>query len=498
MGEVRAVREDDRRSAGTSRLYGGSAVPKGHRLPRTQSLAALAGAMWVGTFLGREVPRLAGMQMVMLLLCVVAVVVSPRIFTAVVCAVLVGVAGGATAWHATSVPDSAPCNGMAVVRSDPRVRFGATSLILEIDGVRWRVSARGRVAGALSRVMAGETVRVEATCEAGTGVWADRDRIRHVVGRAKVRAVSETSGAGGGLARASNRVRRALVDGIAGVPENLRGLFTGLAVGDDRAQPQEMIDDFRASGISHLTAVSGQNVAYLIAMFSPLLTRLGRWWRLAAVLSLIVWFTVLTRAEPSVVRAAVMAGLVAISGAIGAGLNARTVLSGTVMVLLVVDPMLAWSVGFSLSVGATAGLAWWSAPISAVLGRRFPGAMVLSSTLAAQAGTAPVLLMVFGGIPVSTLVANPLVIGIAGFVMTVGVPLAVLASFVPWCVPLVAGLLTPALWWIAFVARVCAESGPTGWWNLLAWCAVLAWYLRRALRRRTTLPCGKVETWPHG
>lgn len=462
-----------RRSAGTTRLYGAEVAGLGHFMPRTSTLATAAAVVWLATLAGRQVPALAGTRLLVALFCVCAATVAPRARTVAWCLVAIGVAGGAGAWHGVSVPESASCTGRAVVRTDPRTRGGATNIVLEIEGVRWRVVARGRTGGMLARTAAGEVLDVEATCERGTGEWASRDRVRHIMGRAHVVQVAEVRGAGSALTRASNRVRRALVDGTTDVPESLRGLFTGLAVGDDRAQSQEMIDDFRATGISHLTAVSGQNVAYLLAMMSPILSRLGRWWRLGAVLALIGWFTVLTRAEPSVVRAGVMAGLVAISGAVGAGLNARTVLSSTVIVLLVVDPMLAWSVGFALSVGATAGLAWLSAPITQYLGARIPARSVIASTLAAQAGTSPVLLFVFGSIPVMTLVANPLVIGVAGVVMTIGVPLALVGALVPWTAPLVAAVLTPPLWWIAAVADVAAAIGPTGWVNAACWCGAL-------------------------
>jgi competence protein ComEC len=44
------------------------------------------------------------------------------------------------------------------------------------------------------------------------------------------------------------------------MPPDDAALFRGLVVGDDRAQSDAMIERFRASGLSHLTAVSGQNV----------------------------------------------------------------------------------------------------------------------------------------------------------------------------------------------------------------------------------------------
>jgi len=67
---------------------------------------------------------------------------------------------------------------------------------------------------------------------------------------------------GGPIAVASNRVRRAIERAATALPDDDGALFRGLVVGDDRDQPRAMIDRFRASGLSHLTAVSRQNVTY--------------------------------------------------------------------------------------------------------------------------------------------------------------------------------------------------------------------------------------------
>ena len=86
-----------------------------------------------------------------------------------------------------------------------------------------------------------------------------------------------------------------------------RALYAGFVLGDDRGQPVEITDDFRASGLSHLLVVSGQNVAFVLALVSPLLRRLRLGWRLVAGLALLLLFGVLTRWEPSVLRAEAMA-----------------------------------------------------------------------------------------------------------------------------------------------------------------------------------------------
>jgi competence protein ComEC len=283
-----------------------------------------------------------------------------------------------------------------------------------------------------------------------------------------VQSVSEDFSEGSIAVRAANRMRVALRDGVALMPRNLQALFAGLVIGDDRDQSREMVSQFRASGLSHLCAVSGQNVAYLLAALSPVLRRLRRNGRFIAVLMILAWFVLLTRAEPSVLRAAVMAGLVAVNAASGTSMNARTILASTVIVLLVLDPMLAWSVGFALSVGATAGLAWLSGRLGNIIGRHG----MLAATLAAQVGTMPVSFFVFGYVPVVSLIANPLALWVAGMVMMVGLPLALLASLLTPLVPLVSWAMTIPVAWVAGVARICSEVSPHGSLNVGLWLCV--------------------------
>lgn len=361
------------------------------------------------------------------------------------------------------------------------------SVVLKYHGVRYQVNAYGPPAWALRPRLAGEMVRFEGTCGDLTGRFARTQRIAHVVGRITLTRVAEEFGEGSAAVRIANRMRRAMVRGVDAMPQDLRALFTGLVIGDDREQPREMILQFRSSGLSHLTAVSGQNVAYLLAVLSPLLLRLRRGASWCVTMAILLWFVLLTRAEPSVLRAAFMAAVVATNGAIGRRQNARAVIALTVIMLLLIDPMLAWSVGFALSVGATVGLAWFSARLGKVVG----GRGVVAATLAAQLGTAPVSLAVFGYVPVISLLANPFALGVAGAVMMFGLPVALVAGIIPFLVTPVSWVMTIPVAYVAFVARIAATISPHGMLNVLLWLFVpiVLWrrYRLQSARRPTAV-----------
>jgi competence protein ComEC len=185
---------------------------------------------------------------------------------------------------------------------------------------------------------------------------------------------------------------------------------------------------FRASGLSHLLVVSGENVAFVLALASPVLRRVGLRWRWALTLGLLGFFGLLTRWEPSVLRAGAMAALACTASTLGRPTSRLRLLALAVSAVVLVDPLLVHSLGFRLSVGATVGIALLAAPI----GRRLPGPAwlvePLAVTMAAQVGVAPIALPAFGGLPVASLPANLLAVPAAAPLTAWGLTGGVLAG----------------------------------------------------------------------
>jgi hypothetical protein len=150
------------------------------------------------------------------------------------------------------------------------------------------------------------------------------------------------------ILKAAESMRSGLREATAGTSDDVRGLLPALVVGDTGAMPSLLVADLRASGLAHLTAVSGANVAIVVA--SALL--LARWsgvrgWTLIAFgLVVVAWFVVLARPQPSVMRAAVMGSVGIVGVAVAGRAQALRALLGSVLLLLMVDPWLSRSWGF--------------------------------------------------------------------------------------------------------------------------------------------------------
>jgi competence protein ComEC len=275
---------------------------------------------------------------------------------------------------------------------------------------------------------------------------------RHVAARLDVDEVGGRRAAPS-LLRLANGVRRTIMRGAEVLPDQPRALFAGFVLGDQRAESDDTKDDFRRSGLSHLLVVSGENVAFVLALVQPLLRRLRLGPRLLVALAVLGLFTVLTRGEPSVLRAGVMASVAVLAATLGRPVSAQRLLCLAVTALVLADPLLVGSVGFLLSVGATAGIAW----LTPALHRRLP--LAVAVTLAAQAGVAPVLVAVFGAVPVASLPANLLAIPAAGPVMMWGLAAGLPAGLVgPGLAALVHLPTRLLVGWVALVADRFAHA----------------------------------------
>jgi len=361
---------------------------------------------------------------------------------------------GAQAWAGTVGRQDGTVEGMARLVGDPKpMPGGGWRSEVRIDGMRFDAEF-GAAHAAVSHLLAGEGVWVTGRTDGSPRRW---QRSRHVMGTITVMEVGATSPAGpvSGLA---NMLRRTLAAGAETLGPEASALLSGLVVGDDRSQSDRTADDFRAAGLGHLLAVSGQNVAFVLAAAGPLLHRLRFRYRLPLALLLLGFFALVTRFEPSVLRATVMAGGSALAAARGRSLGGLRLLATSVVALLVVDPLLVHRAAFQLSVAASAGILLASRSLAAAV----PGPALVRETagvtLAAQAAVAPILLASFGPMPVAAIPANLMAAPVAGPLMIWGITGGLLAGLLgppfDWILHLPSAI---GLWWIAEVARLAGR-----------------------------------------
>lgn len=235
----------------------------------------------------------------------------------------------------------------------------------------------------------------------------------------------EPTGAGragvtGAIDRLRPRAERGLAAGLRGED---RALAAGMVLGEDQRVSSEVSDDFRRSGLSHLLAVSGQNVMLLGALALPVLAfaGLGPRARLACVSILVGLYVPLAGAGQSLQRAGVMgaAGLAAAAAGRPASRSYALLLAAAATLLL--NPRVSGDPGWQLSFAAVAGIALLVPGLRRLL-RWLPGPVAegVAITAAATLATAPLLAHHFGAIQLVSLPANLLALPAVAPIMWLG------------------------------------------------------------------------------
>jgi competence protein ComEC len=273
--------------------------------------------------------------------------------------------------------------------------------------------------------------------------------------------------------RGAESMRSGLRRAVVGLGADAQGLLPALVVGDTGALPSMLVADLRDSGLAHLTAVSGANVAIVVG--AGLL--LARWVRVRGYalvgigLALVVWFVLLARPQPSVLRAAVMGSVALVGVAVAGRGQAVRALLASVMVLLLADPWLARSWGFALSVAATAGLVMLARRWSSALPPWLPDPVRdgVGVALAAQVATLPLVVALSGQVAVLSVVANLLAAPAVAPATVLGAAAAAASPVAPRVAGACAWLAQWPTEWIAVVAHRTASAPvatlpwPEGW-----------------------------------
>ncbi len=264
------------------------------------------------------------------------------------------------------------------------------------------------------------------------------------------------------------------------IPEPQAALLTGILLGNDNGLPPELEEAFRITGMTHIIAISGFNIAILVAILvrlaEPFLSQ-----RSAVIFALagISLYTILVGADASVVRAALMGSIYLIANRWLGRPNyayASLILAGFVMTAL--RPFTLWDVGFQLSFAATLSLMLYADPLTRWVRRGLERWLardwveqvmgVLSEavilTVAAQILTLPLMIGYFGQLSLISLLANALILPVQPAVMIWGGLATLVGLIVPAAGQLFAWVawifLSYTIWLVRLFAAVPGAAVP--------------------------------------
>jgi competence protein ComEC len=289
--------------------------------------------------------------------------------------------------------------------------------------------------------------------------WLGRQGIHVVLRASSWRQIGRRGGVAGLGDRLRDRVEAVVGRGTAGIRH---ALVLGIVLGEDEGLSTQVRDDFRASGLAHLLAVSGQNVAYIAIGIAGLgwLLRLPRGVRELVVLAAIAGYVLAVGWQPSVVRAGVAGALASLAWLLARPRDRWYCLAAGALVLLAWSPATFLEPGFQLSFAAVAAIFVGLPRIE----RRFretpvPRGIADAIGISALCGlaTAPIVLFHFGSAPVYTVPANALAAPAMPLVLGLGLLAAAVDPVAPTAGTALAALAGLAAAWLEIVARTVAS-----------------------------------------
>ncbi|MFA5413657.1 MAG: ComEC/Rec2 family competence protein [Patescibacteria group bacterium] len=274
------------------------------------------------------------------------------------------------------------------------------------------------------------------------------------------------------------------------LPEPQAAFLGGLLYGAKRGIPTDLTEKFNITGTTHIVAISGYNITILAVLLLQITKNLGIGRKKSFWIALggILFFVILTGAQSSVVRAAMMGLLALLATQVGRISKITNALLLAAAAMLIFNPkILAFDVGFQLSFAATIGLVFLS-PIFEKYFEKLPSVFgakeTFTTTMSAIVLTLPLILYNFGRISFIAPLANILILPMIPLAMAVG-SVAVLGGLfyvglgqiIGWFAWLVLSYIIKAAEFLAAVPWASGEAGKMHWIFLIIFYLLIGWFI---------------------
>lgn len=217
----------------------------------------------------------------------------------------------------------------------------------------------------------------------------------------------------------------------------------GLVTGERQDISKKVKDDFVKTGVMHIIAVSGLNVAYIILSISLILTlfRVPHLPRVIVILVFLIFYCFFTGAPASIIRATVMGSLLLISSVMQRKTNTYNIVGLAVLVILVYDSKQLFDPGFILSFSAVLSMVFFYEKFNEIFLQKVLDSKIkfkkvvynilglIFVTLAAQIGTLPITSNYFEKISFVSLLANAVMVPLSNLSLAIGFFQIAIATF---------------------------------------------------------------------
>lgn len=223
------------------------------------------------------------------------------------------------------------------------------------------------------------------------------------------------------ILRISNSTRNKVIEIAKKIlPQETEGLLIGILIGERRYIPENTTENFSKSSLSHILAISGSHISYIIIGITYILTKSKTSKKGMYIITIfsLIFFIFITNFSPSVIRACIMGIILLFAKIVYRKPDILTSISVSLLIILIDNPFAIKDIGLQLSYLGTLGIVYLNKPISNFLEKYMNKKVseILAITISAQIMVLPVTIINFNNIStvfiISNIIATPLTGGI--------------------------------------------------------------------------------------